>query len=528
MNQAKTLVAKLIFPDKFYVKYLGEILTSRVINRREIDELGLYSTKIFGPLGSEERNSTFAYIDLKSDILHPTIYEYLLKINSLYGRIMNSSIYVKYNKQNRTFEISDIENGYTGYSYFLEHLPELDLGSSDSDDKQNMIDVINKYREKGKLTNNKLLVLPAGLRDIEIKLDGQTVEHEINDYYKKVFNNVQLLNFNNSVMSTKDRLLLTLQNRVNDLMAELFKVINGKKKLIGGQYVSRHVDYITRNVATGRSVKVDDVTKIDFNPINITLIGLYQYSKAITPITKYYLNDIFLNKVLDRSKKTIRCFDPDNNTFKNVEIDDKTFRMLSTKDGLDKLLSRMKDDEFKNKELVFDGCIAFPVVETNGETRIYVNTLPDGKVRALTYGELVYNAIYKYSLTNHGYITRYPITEQGSIFITKVRVNTTSREKETKVEIISEYGQDNFTTTEYPIPGLPYDSSLSPSYARAKGLGLDYDGDKIVFTAFITEDANEEADKFLKSVNNYVKPDGKLTLDLIDHPLEILLKSMTK
>ena len=48
------------------------------------------------------------------------------------------------------------------------------------------IEMIEKYRANGTATYTKIMVLPAGLRDIQMQEDGRYKQSEINDLYRKV------------------------------------------------------------------------------------------------------------------------------------------------------------------------------------------------------------------------------------------------------------------------------------------------------------------------------------------------------
>ena len=67
----------LLILDKNKTKQLKPITKLNIFetSSQNFDPDGLYSTEIFGPVGSELRNDSFAYIDLKIKILHPLVYQ---------------------------------------------------------------------------------------------------------------------------------------------------------------------------------------------------------------------------------------------------------------------------------------------------------------------------------------------------------------------------------------------------------------------------------------------------------------------
>ena len=62
---------------------LVQITSDRTVDREKgPDSGGLFSEVIFGTLGSKERVSRFAYIDLKEKFLHPFFFTKMSKINT--------------------------------------------------------------------------------------------------------------------------------------------------------------------------------------------------------------------------------------------------------------------------------------------------------------------------------------------------------------------------------------------------------------------------------------------------------------
>ena len=64
---------------------------------------GLFSTTIFGAIGSEHRNRIFAYIDLHIPVLHPIVYYAITSLSSFYKKISEGSELAEWDPKTKTF-----------------------------------------------------------------------------------------------------------------------------------------------------------------------------------------------------------------------------------------------------------------------------------------------------------------------------------------------------------------------------------------------------------------------------------------
>lgn len=526
------LALNLIFPNREYVKYMGEVSSTVAIDNREIDSKGLYSIETFGPLGSEERMQRFGYIDLYLPIIHPKIYQILIKISSLYKGIILSTKTAKFDSRKRDF-IAD-PDGETGYSFFMKHIYELKITKeSDSSEFDNSKKLFYKYQSKRLLTNDKLLVLPAGMRDINIEDDNRVTEDEINEYYKKVISAASMLEGERNINPSLDFILANLQEKVNELYSAILLLLKGKKKFIGGHVTGRSIDYSTRNIATGKQKPIEDLANFNEDVINTTIFGLYQFIKSAEPFVKHHVNELYISRLFNTADYRALLFDPKLKRMKEVSLPNDEIERFTTSKGLTTLFNRMVDSYVRQIEVPIGDYLLLPVYDSGDRVEIYLDdeSIPDeyrGKLRGITYGELLYTAIYpkfKELLTT---VTRYPIAEEGGIFISYVDVNTTTEIRKVNLKIKSQFDTKELTIENYPRLDSEYNDSLGVPYTRSSGLGLDFDGDSITTTILLTDEALEEGKKFINSKMNYLYPNGKWKQELIDYIVDIVLKSMTK
>jgi len=529
------LKISLIFPDKEYVRYMDEVTSTVSLENKEIEQTGLFSTDIFGPLGTEDRFTTFAYIDLTLNVLHPRIYRYLCKIQSLYDKILHGKIYAIFNSKTKDFEVSNEEEGETGYTFFMKHLFELEIPKKDSNESENMRVTINIYKEKGTLTNNKLLVIPAGMRDINIEDDGRVTEDEMNEYYKKIISSAQMVKTERKMTSIINYLIIDLQDKINDLYDFNMSILSGKDGLIGNHVSSRSIDYSTRNVITGKSYPIEDLSlELDKDTMNFSTMGLYQFVKAAEPMVKYQIKEIFIKHIFDAALQTAKLYNPKTKRIEVVSLDNTDIDRWTSSKGLTNIFNRVRDNEVKNIPITVNDYILIPVYDNGDTIELF---LDDGriddkirsKIRGLTYGEFLYIASIDKSKETIASTVRYPITGQYSTYLTKISLSSTNKTRVVNVNI--NYADEITETKEidqYPVIGVSYDDSFSISYTRLKGAGADFDGDSLRTTILFMKESIEEAKDFLKSIKNVMDPVGKLGVEIVDYICDIVIKTMTK
>ena len=86
---------KIFKADAARFRMVGQVKVLDVFqnNTRDFHEEGLFSTSIFGRVGSNERLTRFGYIDLRIPILHPRIFSRLCALKQLYKEIMAGKEY---------------------------------------------------------------------------------------------------------------------------------------------------------------------------------------------------------------------------------------------------------------------------------------------------------------------------------------------------------------------------------------------------------------------------------------------------
>lgn len=386
---------------------------------------GLFSSEIFGRVGDPSRSMKPAYIDTKIEVFHPLIFKNLLKIKKFYGEIIAGRGYAIFDKKENDFIQSDELNGETGFYFFLQHWKKIEFKRNQSLKRSGYIDLVEKYRDKA--LTSKILVMPAGLRDIEKSVDGRDQEGEINEYYRRILSVANVLNTQTDTDSSiTDHSRLSIQNAFNSIFSFIFSILKGKRGFIQRKWASRKVFNSTRSVLTGYSNTITNLKNKDFAGWNHTTIGLGQLCKALLPITvNKLLNHEFVLEAFPTNDNTAFLLDKKTLERVSVQLDNKTIDKWTTQQGVESLVDNFMEHSVRKSPVEIDGHYLGLIYtdDKNGFKYLYdikdVDNYPwlDSKyIRPITWVELFYLMGYKdwntYPMAN----TRYPISGAGSIY----------------------------------------------------------------------------------------------------------------
>lgn len=462
------------------------------------DRNGLYSVDIFGPIDSERRRRSLAYINLKLPILHPLVYKHITTLYSTHKNILEGKVNAYFDPKLGDFVLLDTNNennGNTGYEFYIQHFPNIkfkpkniEVDDDESNDLRNEIRLIKKFQSEKHLIT-KWLVIPAGLRDYRVSSTGKSGDDEINNLYRNLIRVVKTLdNFKitKDNIATLDLTRLKIQKTVIEIYDYLTNMLNGKHKFIQGKWVKRALTDGTRNVITPTFNIVNDLDDPDRITNNHTVVGIYQYAKAISNISKHHILNKYSRTVFDSETGRATLVDPKTMELKTVMVKPAEITKWLTQDGLDNILNSLKYQHML-EEPIKVGDYYFKMVYDTGDTITVINTADDvlptydkKKLRPLTYGEMVYLAVYNCIDKYPALVTRYPVLGEGSIYPCKVKVDTTLRSR----TIDYKNGLEQFKVVRYPI--IPGDWKMSTSVAinHIEKMGGDYDGDCLISMVF--------------------------------------------
>jgi hypothetical protein len=496
---------------------------------------GLFSTEIFGRVGDELRNQRFSYIDIKVPILHPIVFRALVELKQLYAGIMAGTDYAIFDDSVGDFVRSDAMHGKTGYQFFIGNWKKIKYTDTKSVTREHNIRLVQKYADSAQ--TSKVVVLPAGLRDMEMGADGRPQENEVNTLYRKLIatsntvSDVSLSHNPEVVNNTR----YNLQRTFNDIYDTFEEMLQGKRKLVQNRWVARRIFNGTRNVITAASEKIPYLGAPGTFQFNDTGVGLYQTLKAILPVAKYMLRNGFLAKVFIAADQPARLVNKKTLKAEGVSLKPRLYDAWTTSEGIEKVITSFAQLDNRDKYVEIDGHylgLIYKGPDNTFKLLQDIDEVPDGRsikdVTPITFAELLYCSTYlnlnRYPL----YVTRYPVTGIGSIYPSKVFCKTTI-----KAEVRRELGPnweplaDSHIAYQFPIRGSSYVNSLIPHSARLQGLGADFDGDTCSGNAVYTEEAVDEVAGFLDSTRAYIGTNGQFMASVNTDTVALVLHNLT-
>ena len=448
-------------------------------------EDGLFSTSIFGRVGDEARDLRFSYIHTGIEVLHPLVFRNVSKLKKFYADIIKGNAYALFDETTKDFVPSDAIDGETGYNFFLSYWDRIVFQRNDSKQRNARIDFIEKYRNVAKTKN--ILVLPAGLRDLEVDPDGRDTEGEINEFYRKIISISNTLNTNTKVNSRiTDSARLGIQNAFNSIYTYVMTLFKGKRGFILKKWAKRAVHNSTRAVLTAQVPTVNILSELDYPSWNHTVMGIAQLMKALLPVAVHKLmnNELVLESFPSGdssaylvNKKTLKR--------EMVNIANKTTDKWTTQKGIEGLFETFMDHAVRPSIIDIDGYYLGLIYRGPNKTFKIVYDIDDldnypwmdkKDVHPITWVELIYLMGYKDWNNYPMVLSRYPISGSGSIYPSNVYVKTTVL-YETRYEApaAGSINLDNKAIV-YPIltdPTFVDSEAVSPS--RLAGLGADKD-----------------------------------------------------
>lgn len=498
---------------------------------------GLFSVEIFGKVGDERRNRRFSYIDIKVPVFHPLVYDVLVKLKRLYADIMSGTAYAVWDEVLGDFVKSSAATGQTGFEFFATHWKDIKFSESKSTLRQESIKVLKKYADVA--MTDKIVVMPAGLRDLEVDDNNRKSQDEINSMYWK------MLALSNSIIDStvrKDRAVLDtpryqLQLAFNAVYDYVMSLIEGKKKLLLGRWVARNIFNGTRNVITAIDTSVEVLGARGNVDYNSTIVGLYQFLKGMLPVARKNLRDLVTQVFPDTyaSNQPVRLINKKTLQSEEVILPSYYFNQWTTKEGLDQEITKFQEISVRNRPVEIEGRYMFLIYKGPDMTfRIMrdIGELPPDRsvehVHPLTYTELFYLAVYKTADRYPVLIVRYPISGTGSIYPSRTHLRTTIQfENRTRLDENWQPMSEEWNALEYPVLTSEFMNSLVPHSSRLPGLGADFDGDTCSANFVYSEDSVEEFEKFIQSRRAYIGTDGKLISKTGVSTIQLVLSNMT-
>lgn len=502
----------------------------------EFHPQGLYSTELFGALGSLTRMTKHSFIDIRTTVMHPKLFNELTRIKGLYKGIMSGSMYAVFDPDIQDFVKSDIIDGDTGYAFFMEHFTKIKFTYNDSIAREERIKLALEYKDK--CMYRFIVVIPAGLRDISTNEENRVVEDSINALYRKLIRQANTVNFhtgeeNNAVLNT---VRWNLQHTFNDIYEYIESILSGKKGMLLSKWASRTIHSGTRNVITAMDVVPKIIGAPDAISINDTAVGLHQFMKAEPEISIYSIRNGPIKEQLSTLPATIGVVDPKTLQRKYIQASGQTLDKWGSEVGIEKLITGYAKIDARHKPIMIDGNYIGLIYRDGKSFRTFwdITELPEGfdkkYVRPITWTEVFYLSVYERAKELTAKNTRYPISTTGSIYPSFIYLQTTVKTE--PLQPLDEEWKpdpDKKVANVMPITGAPfYDSmSIHAAHMPPTELNADLDGDVMSFIAMATEESVQETANFLYSKEAYLSADGNLRYGVNNTLSEMVLHNLT-
>lgn len=494
---------------------------------------GLFSTSIFGPVGSTTRNETIAYIDLRIPVIHPLVYNHILNLKRSYEDIILGKSYVVFDNSQGDFIPTPLEEGgQTGYEYFITHLEKIKFKETGSDERKFRIALVNKYRTREHWVD-KWLVIPAGLREYTVDSSGTPSEDAINPLYRTVLASTGILSNINykdmSDLSAFNGIRCRIQKSICDVYDYILNLLDGKSKFIQAKWTKRSILNGTRNVITPSYNNITDLKQSNPITMNDTIVGLYQYCKAVSPITMNRIHSQFINKIFNPDSNTASLVNRETMKFELIDVDIRERDQWLSMDGLNSIMNKLGLDDVIDKAVVVDNHYLLLVEDKGSEIKVLYNNddieqADRRNIRPISYGELFYLAVVDTSHKYPAFVTRYPVVALGGIYPSRVYLKTTVKGR----KVVYRNGMHSNTVYEYPILNTKWWRSLSPSTTRLPGLVGDFDGDVCSLNITYTDEAIKENDDKLNDINFYIYPDNSMIASASNDFVDLVIKHITE
>lgn len=524
---------ELLLPRLNDLRTMKEVTSFSIFDEHgDYDPKGVFSEDIFTELGGEYRSKNLAYLDMRANIIHPLIYDHLCRSRKLYKEIIGCKVYAKWNEDEFDFEVSTQEEGRTGIEFFLEYYKDITKKTGElSPTREKFYKLLDKYQDT---TMRYCLVIPAGIRDIEINDENRPEYDEINNLYLKLMSAYSNLpkepteETSLALSRTKGR----IQANIHEIFIYIRDAIAGKKKLIMKGVSSRSVTSGTRSVIS----PVVETPEFLFSPENIggtkSVVGIFQFAGAVLPIAIFKMRELFLNKAFAGDREKSWLINTETLQREAVTPSPKTLDKWTTIKGMEKLVAGYRNKGARHKPIIIEGKYLALMYETDDTYKVYfdIDDCPSSvdrtKLRPITRTDLLYLSLEGVSDVLPALNARYPSCEHGSVFPGFLYLKSTT-DSSLKYELDESGNKTDKFVRSFPKLGSRFHEAMCPASRHIERSGADYDGDQMNLVAAFCEESIAETRLLLRSKEFYLDSSGGLFYTAARDTVKLLAESLT-
>ena len=227
------------------------------VGSKKIDPEGLFSEEIFGRIATDERKKRFGYVNLKTNIIHPEAWSLVCGINTVISKLLNKKATYTITENG---DLIQSDTGNNGVSYFISIFDQINFDKFKNKQK---VEFLKKH--KNEIIINKLLILPAGIRDIQIGKGTDYIRmesSEINKLYTKLISQTHSIPDEMDAMPEEllNTMVQNIQRTCLDINQWIKDRMKGKRGVLRGGSLNKPTDYSCRMVIIpDPSLEIGDV-----------------------------------------------------------------------------------------------------------------------------------------------------------------------------------------------------------------------------------------------------------------------------
>lgn len=477
---------------------------------------GLISNEIFG-YNTKSRKETFAYINLKKHFLNPHVYKSMKR----FFRSIDDIASGKKTFILRQGKLVEDASGETGLDWLYSIWDKINWrGEDDTASRKERIDVLTNYK-KDEVWMEKFIVCPPFYRDVlNTSSGGET--GELNGLYVKLIRQVSMLD--NSMMF--DFAFYNIEYQIQCTIVEIydyFKIkLQKKQGLIRKALMSKTVDYGSRTIITAPIYSADRYEDMPVDAAHMAVplsqVCALLYPQMIREIKNWFSQAVMLPRMPIAHNGETVFFIPEEpeNQFNDQYIDKALSNYINNPSSrFDKIYVEGRivgEKELRKKSL-------YIVASSIDDATPVFN-------RPMCWTDLLYMLACEVVKGKCAMFTRYP--ELGTFF-NKINVVCTNQSMPVK---IGETEYKWYPVVDYSLTHEQLTSAFKDSVSfdncYCANASADYDGDQVTIKVLWSNEANEEAEKFIYSKQNILNANGMSNKRTIEAEAVQTLYVMTK
>lgn len=544
---AKHLAVFPVDTEKFVkVNELQEISNPLFFERANTPTVdGLLSNEIFG-ITRDDRSTIFAYINLGNEsFMHPLLYKTWCRLDSSVKNVLCEVENYRYDESKGKF-VPD-PDGETGLKFLKKVLTTKKLKRTDSMKRNKKIDFIEAYADK--LFIKKLIVIPAGLRDVDTEANGRVGVGEINKLYNAIIRDTNALRETEEYGLTLNG---NLRFRIQETIMKIYNWfifgrdpvtgqdaqasgLSRKLGLIRRAGMKKSFDWGSRLVICTQNLRKEKLEDIDIkiDEIGIPIAAL---CANLYPFMLYHIRRWFENNLSD--VEYVMSVNPKTKKAERIQIDD--WQMVYSDERIKKELDRFMHG-MSNRFIAIEVPLKNPpkgltpymqfkgynVPDEDAAKRVIEGNAPKESYplnsRPLTWCDLIFIAAMEASQDKMALVTRFPMDSYWNQFPAKIKVISTIK---TIPMIVNNTFYSNYPAI--TINDINKNSSNKfidvalPNNVRLDSIGGDFDGDTISVKIPYSIEANYELRKAVESKIHYISLGAKNKMTTIHEGIQSL------